>query len=920
MDRIDELKAENTRLKAENERLRALLAQHGIAAEQPNAKDEAARRVALYRSFFRGREDVYAQRWFNKAGKKQYSPKMREKYQYLKANERKAATEQGIDIYAPFDDEAVSRHLKKGEGSEKHAYGIYLIVGDDECYTAAFDFDGEGWREDITVVVETIEERGFPYLIELTQSGNGAHLWFFFKEAIKARKARQFCSSLITLTMERHPLLEMKSYDRIIPTQDQVALNGFGSLIALPLEGKARDQGRTIFLDRQLNTLSNPWIVLQHQKKIGEAAIDEFLASVGSSFDTGKVGMERPKEVLPLFTHIDPVKETAMTKTIEVTLAQGLAFPISGLPASLINELKRIASFHNPEFYKAQAMRLNTKNIPRIICCADLEDGVMTLPRGCLESALEVFRHSGIAVTLDDHRSSGNQMELVFNGVLREEQQVVVTEMMRHNAGVLSAPTGFGKTVAAAALIAELGQSTLVIVHTMVLLRQWQQRLEQFLGLSCGLSCGLLGGGKNTLTGAVDVAVINSLRQEQYDALLSQYGVVIVDECHHVAAVRYEQVLKRVSARHVYGLTATPMRSDGHHDIIFMQCGPLIHRIDSRAWREKEELATTVIARFTSFRCDYQRLGIQEVYEKLSKDEERNGLLVEDIGRYVQQGRSILVLANRLEQLGTLQVLLSKRGLESLLMSGSQSAKEKRRVAAYLDELKRSGRAALILSTGKYIGEGFDFPALDTLILATPIAWKGSITQYVGRVSRQYEGKSEILVLDYVDFRVPVLTRMFAKRVKAFKKEGFAITQHGQKPEDELVYTRETYWLLLERDLREVSGPILFSTPYLSPPRVQRLLPLLKELSESKPVVVRVPMGTSSTLLESHGITLQHTAEDLVNCILIGERILWYGSINIFGAVEESDSLLRIEDPTYAAQVMRWLEGSEEKEVKLPLI
>jgi len=384
--------------------------------------------------------------------------------------------------------------------------------------------------------------------------------------------------------------------------------------------------------------------------------------------------------------------------------------------------------------------------------------------------------------------------------------------------------------------------------------------------------------------------------------------------------VRYEQVLKRVSARHVYGLTATPMRSDGHHDIIFMQCGPLIHRIDSRAWREKEELATTVIARFTSFRCDYQRLGIQEVYEKLSKDEERNGLLVEDIGRYVQEGRSILVLANRLEQLGTLQVLLSKRGLESLLMSGSQSAKEKRKVAAYLDELKRSGRAALILSTGKYIGEGFDFPALDTLVLASPIAWKGSITQYVGRVSRQYEGKSEILVLDYVDFRVPVLTRMFAKRVKAFKKEGFSITQHGQKPEDELVYTRETYWSLLERDLREASGPILFSTPYVSPPRVQRLLPLLKELSESKPVVVRVPMGTPSTLLESHGITLQRIQEDLVNCILIGERILWYGSINIFGAVEESDSLLRIEDPTYAAQVMRWLEGSEEKEVKLPLI
>lgn len=907
MDRIEELKAEIKRLTAENERLRALLVQHGIAFEQPNAKDVAAQRLALYRSFFRGREDVYAQRWYNKAGKKQYSPKVKEAYTYHKKHEREAAIERGEEIYEPFDDEAVARHLKKDEGSEKHAYGIYLIVGEDECYIAAFDFDGERWREDITVVVETIEERGFPSLIELTQSGNGAHLWFFFEDAIKAKKARQFCSSLITLTMERYPLLTMQSYDRIFPSQDQVAIGGFGSLIALPLEGEARTQGRTVFLDRELEKLPDPWLVLQQQKKITEEEIDAFLASVGPSFDTGKMGMDGPKEVLPLFQHLDTVGETAMTKTVAVTLENGFAFPITGLPASLINELKRIASFKNPEFFKAQAMRLNTWDIPRIICSADLEDGVMTLPRGCREAALAAFGRSGIAVMLDDKRSRGEAIALSFAGELREEQQAVVDEMVRHECGVLSAPTGFGKTVAAAALLAELGCSALVIVHTVVLLRQWQQRLEQFLGLSCGL----LGGGKNSLTSAVDIAVINTLRQEQYDELLARYGVVIVDECHRVAAVSYEQVLKRVRAQRVYGLTATPMRSDGHHDIIFMQCGPLIHRIDSRAWREKEELSTTVIARFTSFRCDYQRLGIQEVYEKLSRDEERNDLLVDDIQRYVQEGRSILVLSGRLEQLGTLQALLSKRGLESLLMSGSQSAKEKRRVAAYLDELKAMNSPALILSTGKYIGEGFDFPALDTLVLASPIAWKGSITQYVGRVSRRYEGKSEILVLDYVDFRIPVLTRMFAKRVKAFKKEGFAITQHGQQRDDELLYTRETYWPLLERDLREANGPILFSAQYVSPSRVQRLLPLLTELSASKQVTIRVPKGMASTLLKSNTITLQHTEEDLVNCILIAERILWYGSINIFGAIEETDTLLRIEDPTYASQVMRWLEGRE---------
>lgn len=904
MSSIEELKAENERLKAEVFRLRSLLEHHGINSErQENRRGLAAQRVALYRSFFRGREDVYAQRWFTKEGKKQYSPMVKREYRYAGKPAQEAAKKQGLVIYEPFDDAALVRHLKCDEGGRSHAYGLYLIVNDDECYVAAMDFDGANWQRDIRAMAETIEEHGFPFLIECSQSGKGAHLWFFFEGAIKAKRAREFCSTFITLTMERVPSLGMESYDRIFPSQDRVTTDGFGSLIALPLEGEARARGRTIFLDNELNVLDDPWHVLENLKKIDEQEIDSFLASIGSSFDVGQMGMNTSEHVLPLLQSTAVVGEVVPVGVVTLTLGAGITFPIAGLPSGLVNELKRIASFHNPEFYKAQRLRLSTWNKPRVISCAELEDGVLTLPRGCSEATLAAFKRGGIEVTIEDGRSSGDDADLSFDGMLRDEQAQVVKEMENHECGVLSAPTGFGKTVVAAALIASLKRSTLIIVHTRPLLLQWQERLKTFLGITPGL----IGGGASAPSGIVDIAVINSLAQEQHHELLDRYGVVIVDECHHAAAVTYEQTLRLVRAKRVYGLTATPMRSDGHHDIIFMQCGPLIHRIDQKTWREQGNLVGRVSARFTTFRCDYQHLGIQEVYEKLSQDEERNSLIVADIEIYAKEGRSILVLSNRLEQLATLQAKLSKRGLESLVMSGSQSAKKKRQVQAYLDELQRTGKAALILSTGKYIGEGFDFPSLDTLVLAAPIAWKGSITQYVGRVSRLDDKKSDILVLDYVDFRIPVLTRMFAKRVSAFNKLGFTITQSGQKPDDDLLFTAQSYWPLLQRDLKDSLGPILFSVPYMSQGRVQALTLLLKELVSSKKVSFRVPVQTNIRLLTEIGVEVLPTDDDLVNCILIGERILWYGSINIFGAMDESDTLLRIEDPTYVAEVMRWL-------------
>ncbi len=903
MEALRALQKENKRLREENQRLRTLLQQYGISFESHTPEDIINQRLRLYRSFFRGREDVYAQRWYRKDGKKQYSPMFNSTYRYAGKEAQEAAKKRGEYIYEPLDDEALNRHLRRDERNARHAYGIYLIVNDDEVYVAAMDFDGAGWKRDIQAIVAIVQEYEFPHLIECSQSGEGAHLWFFFEESIKAKKARELLSSFVTIAMQRHPFLQMESYDRIFPSQERVTVDGLGSLIALPLEGEARRNNRTVFLDAELNVQVDPWAVLRDLQKISLDAVDRFLVQIGPAFDVGKMGLqvvvERQSELA-----LTMAQDRVFAREITATLASGISFPIANLPASLINDLKRIASFHNPEFYKAQRLRLSTWDTPRVICRAELQDDVMTLPRGCYDAVKQTFENAGVALTIADNRSQGSSVSLQFAGELRDEQQAVVSELKSHNAGVLSAPTGFGKTVVGAALLAELNKSALIIVHTRPLLLQWKKRIREFLGVEAGL----LGGGNRSLTGGVDIALINSLSQDQYEEQIGEYGVVLVDECHHVGAVSYEQVLQRVKAAHVYGFTATAMRSDGHQAIIFMQCGPLLCRIDPKEWREKRELVGRVVTSFTPFRCNYRNLRIQEIYEALANDEERNQLIANDVAEHAKEGRSILVLANRVDQLSQLETLLQDWGLDTLLLVGGQATKKKRELQAQLQHLQETNTPALILSTGKYIGEGFDFPSLDTLVLAAPVAWKGSIIQYVGRVSRWHEGKTEAIVLDYIDFKIPVLARMFTKWVRAFKDLGFSIAQMGQKTDEELLYTKETYWEALQRDINATDGDVFFSVPYLSTRRVHQVLPFLIELATKRSVTIQMPSKADATLFSNTAVEIIQTEKELVTCMVIGEQILWYGSINVLGNIQENDTLLRIEDATYVDDLRKWLQ------------
>ncbi len=915
------LQGENAALRIENERLRSLLAAHGIVwqdlvQDAAESRDQVIRkRLDLYRFYFRGRDDIYAHRWF-KDGVKQYSPVIKKKFlDYDPVRKKRIVLPStGESIYEPLTDDVIFRHLSKTNSHRKaEAIGLYVIVNDDECFLSVIDFDGTTWRQDLLQVVRILEQRGFPYLIERSQSGNGGHLWFFFVEAIKAKKARQFCSSLISLAMQNCTTLKMDAYDRIFPTQDSVTKKGFGNLIALPLEGDARSKGNSVFVDMEFNPFADQWEILSNTRKLEEGEMDAFLQKLGPDFDTGIMGLASINVPQVRETKLLPVQEE-MPSSVQVTLENGIRIQIETLPPSLVNRLRRIASFQNPEFYKAQRMRLSTWNKPRIITCAELEeDGTMVLPRGCLEAVETECASAGITMMVEDKRLCDNSFPCTFIGTLRDEQQCAVESLASHDNGVLSAPTGFGKTVIASAIIARLQTNALIIVHTKPLLQQWIERLKFFLHRDgVPVEPGILGAGKDMLGGELDIALINSLALDAHIRKVASYGLVIVDECHHVAAVSYERVLKTVKAKHVYGLTATPMRNDGHNDIIFMQCGPIIHRVDQAVWAQQQNLSGTVIPRFSKFRCDFGHLQIQEIYDRLTHDSERNEQIVEDIKLQVLSNRSILVLSTRIDQLSALEVLLVNDGIPCLVMSGSQTAKVKREVQAYLEQMRESHVPALILSTGKYLGEGFDFPQLDTLIFASPIAWKGNVIQYVGRVSRTHDEKCDVLIIDYIDFKIPVFIRMFAKRVNAYKKIGFSVIQDRTEPREKLLFSSSEYWEALERDIAETSGPVIFSIPYLLYGNVKRHSRFLADVAKEKGVVMilRVSERTSSPSnsweqiisgLKRLGIDVHTTEDEIANYILIGDRIVWYGSIHPFGKVEPDETLLRLEDSTYAA-------------------
>lgn len=769
-------------LRAENARLVALLESHGIAWRLPPAvtappipepsRFSTDEKVALFRQRFRGRTDVYPIRWESKAtGKSGYAPACANEWRAGVCDKpRIKCGDCGNRLLIPLSDAVVYAHL-----AGEHTVGVYPLLEDDTCHFLAVDFDAAEWREDVRAFMQACEELGVPVAIEISRSGQGAHAWVFFSSRVSARDARRLGTAIISHTCSRTRQLELSSYDRLFPNQDTMPKGGFGNLIALPLQKRPRENGCSVFVDADLRPYPDQWAFLAAVRPMPAHDIEPtILRASGGVHPLDVTFIDDEDLATPWKREGTTAKRLAgpMPPSLTVTLANMVYFEKVQLPQALANRLIRLAAFQNPEFYKAQAMRMSVWDKPRVIGCAENYPQHIALPRGCLDNAMHLLRENGIACDLRDERFSGEPIDVAFHGTLRPDQEAAVSAMLKHDAGVLCAPTAFGKTVTAAAMIARRGINTLVLVHRTELLKQWQGRLQAFLNVGKEV-VGTIGGGKAKPTGLIDIAVMQSVsRQGEVNALVEAYGQVIVDECHHVGAASFDAILKRTKARYVLGLTATPIRRDGQQPIIFMQCGPIRHTA-AKPLGAPHDLEVMPRTRFS--RIDLlMDTGIQGVFKHLASDQTRTDAIAAEVCDAFQQGRKVLVLTERTEHLDALQRALIGQVATLFVLHGRMSRKQRTGLIEELDALPEDVPRVL-LATGKLVGEGFDHPPLDTLVLAMPVSWKGTLQQYAGRLHREHASKTHVRIIDFVDTGHPALLRMWDKRQRGYQSMGYRV-------------------------------------------------------------------------------------------------------------------------------------------------
>ena len=742
-------------------------------------------KIALFRALFEGRPDVYPRRWENAGkGTSGYAPVCANEWQRgvcHKPRVRCGACPN--QAFVPISDEAVEGHLRG-----RQTLGVYPMLPDDTCRFLVADFDKETWRRDAGAYFAACRAKGVPAALERSRSGNGAHVWFFFDEPVAASLARRLGAHLLTEAMERNPDIGFRSYDRFFPSQDTLPQGGFGNLVALPLQGGPRESGNSVFLDADFEPWPDQWSFLSGLARLSATEAATIVDEAGRR--GGILGLrlplddedEEPWTAPPSRRRPLPAMTGALPGRIGAVLGDQLYVAREGLPPGLVNRLVRLAAFQNPAFYVAQAMRRSTLGTPRVVACAELLSHHIALPRGCREAMEGLLEELGIGLELRDERFAGRPVDTTFLGELTPEQAAAAAALLAHDTGVLAATTAFGKTVVAASLLAKRRANTLILVHRRQLMDQWIARLGAFLDLADS-EIGRIGGGKRKPTGVVDVAVIQSLAHgDEVDDLVADYGHLIVDECHHLSAPSFEKVARRAKVKYVLGLSATVTRRDGHHPIVFMQCGPVRFRANAKAQAGQRPFAHRAVLRPTAFRLpagiEPERPPIQHVYAALSEDAVRNDMIFEDVVSALEAGRSPLVLTARKDHAEQLAERLGRFARNVLFLRGGMGVKQRGAVMRRLETIPDTEERVLV-ATGRYIGEGFDDARLDTLFLAMPVAWRGTLAQYVGRLHRLHPAKREVLVYDYADEAVPALQRMAQKRIRGYRNLGYSVEQPG---------------------------------------------------------------------------------------------------------------------------------------------
>jgi len=898
---------------------------------------DPAAKIRLFMSLFKGREDVYAKRWQNRQGRAGYTPVCRNEW---KAGFCRKAAIKCLDCpnqsYDPLNDKVIEGHLRGNIVA-----GLYPLCRDETCHLLAIDFDDEGWQKDCAVLREVCCAFGIPLALERSRSGNGAHAWFFFAEPLPASMARRFGYALLTCAMNRRHEVTFKSYDRFFPNQDTLPKGGFGNLIALPLQKAARERGNSVFVNDNFLPYDDQWGFLAGISRLNEEAIAGLIPRLSPGSELGTLRRD-DEEAAKLWETVQMTwSGRDFPHSVRAVKANMLYIEKVGISHRGLNALKRLAAFRNPEFFKAQAMRLSTYGKPPIISCSEETPTYLCLPRGCETDVMDLLDEAGIKVEWLDQTCTGKIINVAFNGSMREEQIPAAEEMLKHDTGVLSATTAFGKTVIAAKLIAERKTNTLILTHRRQLLSQWTAKLAEFLEIDETLPAlekkkgrkrkqsliGQIGAGKSRPSGIIDVAIMQSLsRGDDVKELIKHYGMVIVDECHHVPAFSFEQILKGVHAKIVYGLTATPTRQDGHHPIIFMHCGPIRYRVDARKQAEMRPFDHYVIPRLTGFRAPLEaggkELSIQQLYAAIALNEPRNERIAGDVLRCIQNGGNALVLTERTAHVALLAAKLRESIPDVITLTGGKGAKETREA---LDRVSASpaDRPLTIIATGRYIGEGFDEPRLDTLFLAMPISWKGTLQQYAGRLHRLYENKREVRIYDYIDIHVPMLDKMYHKRLTGYAAIGYKARAESVPDEStDIIFDNTTFLPVYKNDLLNAEREIMIVSPFVTRRRVMQMLPFLDAARgrKVKAIVVTRPaadfkekdrqsLEETLALLTAAGVRVIFKSNIHQKFAICDQRIIWYGSINLLSFGRAEESIMRLENPNIADELL----GSIEK-------